>query len=138
MPIYNASQTMGGAMAIATSLTNIFTKTLDPGWYYFRCRLPVAHSGTPTVFTVTPAFSGTATSVAYTVVRTTAAGIAMATHSIFAASASSVWLLAEIEGEFQVTAAGNFTIGCTRTGGTASIVQSSAFLETKPAWTRDN
>lgn len=134
MPIYNSATTMGGSMAIGTSLTNLFTKPLEPGFYYFRCHLAATHSGTPTAFTVTPAFSGTATQISYTVVRTAAAAIAAAHHSSFAVSASSVWSVCDLEGEFQVTAAGNFTIGCTRTGGTTSIIQSSAFLEIRPAW----
>lgn len=138
MPIYNSAQTQGGSMAITTSLTNLFTRNLEPGWYYFRCKLSASHSGTPTAFTVTPAFSGTSASVSYSVIRTTAAASAAAYHSAFGVSASSVWILAEIEGQFQVTAAGVFTIGCTRTGGTTSIIQSDAYLEILPAWTRDN
>ncbi len=134
MPIYNQGSTMGGSMAIGTSLTNCFTKTLDPGWWYFSCILPAAHSGTPTAFTVTPDFTGTEASVGYTVTRYTASAVAVATHSLFATSASSIWILCEIKGQFQATSAGNFTIGCTRTLGTTSIIQADAFLELKPAW----
>lgn len=118
-------------VSIGTSLTNVFTinsNTIGPGVYRWNATLYVVHTGS-TGFTVTPGFTGTATVGNYAIKRFTASAVAVSFHTAFQASASSVWILGEISGYFQVTVAGSFTIGCTRVGGTNAVVQIGSQLE---------
>lgn len=116
-------------IALGTTITNIFTQALNPGTYKFEAEVWLVNVGAPTGLTVTPAFSGTAPTVGYRVIRDTGAATAVEVKSAFAASASSVWVAAYLRGLFVVTAAGTFTIGATRTGGTSATVQVGSFLE---------
>lgn len=126
-PSYNAR--LVGTVSVGTGLTNVLTVNVpSPGTYTFTANLFVVHSAT-TGFTVTPGFTGTVgNDLGVCITRYTAAAVAVSLHSTFTASPSSVWIKGEILGSFTATSAGNITIGCTRTGGTSSIVQAGSYI----------
>lgn len=115
-------------VAAGTSLTNIFTVPItDTGLYLIEARVYSVNVGI-TGLTVTPGFTGTTSSIGYNVERHTGSATALARHTTFAVSASSIWIRAEISGYFIVTVPGSFTIGVTRAGGTSATVQPGSFL----------
>lgn len=131
--LFDIGSTTTAPVAIATSLTNLFTITIaDTGVYLIRAQVNLVNVGPPTGLTVTPGFNGTTSEVGYNVERHTGAATALARQSSFAVSASSVWIRAEIEGYFLATSPGNFTLGVTRTGGTSATAQIGCFLRVYP------
>lgn len=119
-----------GTITIGTSLTGVFAVTVEePGDYSWDAILWIVHNGSPTGFTATNAFSGTITQNVFAVERYTASAVACSVHTSFGTSASSVFILGRFNGLFRVTVPGVFNLGCTRTGGTSSIVQPGSFIE---------
>lgn len=115
---------------IGTTLTNVFSHPVPyVGPWIVDCRLLIAHSGSPTGFTVTPGFTGTASLVGLTIERDTGSARATAVITTFGnASGSSVFIICQIKGLFIATAKGTVTIGCTRTGGTNSNILAGSYL----------
>lgn len=115
---------------IGTSLTNVFTSPLliPPGEYAFESYMAANHTGT-TGLTVTPGFTGTGSGVCFTAIRCTASGLATSNHFNLQASGSSLWTALIIIGSFTVTGEGFVTLGCTRTGGTNTVIPTGAFLK---------
>lgn len=128
MPEGDLGDVLSAPVTVGITLTNVWTIPLQPGTYKLLSDLHVVHSGT-TGFTITPAFTGTATGVNYLALRATAAAIAAAVHTSFATTASSVFIYCLLRGMFTVTVAGNLTVGATRVGGTSSVVQIGSALE---------
>lgn len=119
---------MSSTVSVSTTLTNLMTiASLPVGRYIFDATLHIVHVST-TGFTVTPGFSGTAANIGFTALKATAAAVAVEFKNAFSATATQVSIFMIIKGGFEVTAAGAFTVGGTRTGGTSSIVQVGSFL----------
>jgi hypothetical protein len=116
-------------ISIGTSLTNVFTVPVEQaGDYYWSSKIWVVHTNTPTTFTLTPGYTGSASPIGWSSRRYTAATIATSLHSTFTATPSSLWIVGEFNGYFRAATAGDFTLGCTVAGGNATI-QIASHLE---------
>jgi hypothetical protein len=114
---------------IATSLTNVFTIPIEQvGDYYWTAQLWVVHVSA-TGFTATPGFDGSASPIGWSERRHTTTAVATSLHSSFQATTSSLWINGQFNGFFRATTPGDFTLGCTRTGGTSSTIQIASNVE---------
>lgn len=109
-------------ISIGTSVTNVFTVSIrEPGDYYWASKIWSVLTNTPNTFTATTDYSGSASPVGWSARRYTATSVATSLHGSFGTTPSSLWIVGEFNGYFRAATPGDFTLGCTVSGGNATI-----------------